>query len=104
MSSSAVPPSIFDKYPASAIITNADFVPRLLDLIYKSNARTDSYTIIVVGEVDHQIMPGVASNLRILPFDDVERGGYRMDRVVMPIPCTFPGGPSSERLLTIHMF
>ncbi|KAF8634354.1 hypothetical protein AX15_000965 [Amanita polypyramis BW_CC] len=86
VSSSTAVSSIFDKYRTSAIVTNAEFVPHLLDLIYKSDARTNNYTIIVVGEVDYRIATGIVSNLRILRFNDVERDGYRMDKVLVPAP------------------
>ena len=80
---------MLNKHPASAIIATAESVPRMLDLIYKSNAKSSHVTIIVVGEVSHQIAVGVASNIRLLRFSDVERNGYRADRVLASPPRMF---------------
>lgn len=80
---------MLNKHPTSAIIVTAEFVPRMLDLIYKSKAKSSHVTVIVVGEVSHQIAVGVASNIRLLRFSDVERNGYRADRVLTSPPRMF---------------
>lgn len=80
---------MLNKHPTSAIITTAEFVPRMLDLIYKSKAKSSHVTIIVVGEVSHQIAAGVASNIRLLRFSDVEKNGDHADRVLTSPPRMF---------------
>ena len=48
-----------NQHPTSAIIATAEFVPRVLDLIYKSEANEAHIVVIVVGEVSHQMTAGV---------------------------------------------
>ncbi len=78
-----------NQHPTSAIIATAEFVPRVLDLIYKSEANEAHIVVIVVGEVSHQMTAGVASNIRLLRFSDIERNGYRADRVLTSPPRMF---------------
>jgi long-chain acyl-CoA synthetase len=47
------------------------------------------YTIIVVGEPTKGTMASVASNLKILRFEDVEREGTKREKVLSPIPSEF---------------
>jgi len=86
VSSTAIISSVMNQHPTSAIIATAEFVPRVLDLIYKSEANKTHIAVIVVGEVNHQMMAGVASNIRLLGFSDVERNGYCADRVLTSPP------------------
>lgn len=78
-----------NQHPTSVIIATAEFVPRVLDLICKSEANKTHIAVIVVGEVSHQMTAGVAGNIRLLRFSDVERNGYRADRVLTSPPRMF---------------
>lgn len=44
------------------------------------------YTIIVVGEPTKGMMASVASNLKLLRFEEVEREGSKREKVLSPIP------------------
>jgi long-chain acyl-CoA synthetase len=44
------------------------------------------YTIIVVGEPTKGMMASVASNLKLLRFEEVEREGTKREKVLSPIP------------------
>ncbi|KAK2460525.1 hypothetical protein APHAL10511_006995 [Amanita phalloides] len=86
VSSAAVLSLVFDQHPTSAIITNAGFVPRLLTLIYRSKLKSSHMIIIAIGEVSHQVTASVPNNVQLLRFSDIEKDGYRTERVLVPLP------------------
>ena len=78
--------SIIKAHPPSAIICHAFLVPQLLEHLYDEGHRHVEYTIIVVGEPTKGMMASVASNLKLLQFEDVEREGTKRQKLLSPIP------------------
>ncbi|KAK7466955.1 hypothetical protein VKT23_004019 [Stygiomarasmius scandens] len=77
---------VLESHPPSAIITNAELLPSLLELIYDGGENTQKYTIVVVGEPSAHAMASVASKIRVLRWDDVEREGNKVEKILSPIP------------------
>ena len=75
-----------DSHPPSAIITHADFLPHLLELVYDVH-ESAHHTIIVVGEPDSKIVHD--EQARILKFDDLERQGAKLEAVQPSVPGMF---------------
>jgi len=73
---------ILDTHPPSAIITQAEFLPTLLELIYDAGEEGKHHTIIVVGEPSHSVMASVASKVKILVWADVEREGFKVEKIM----------------------
>jgi long-chain acyl-CoA synthetase len=61
-------------------------LPGILELIYDSDERQNEYTIVVVDELPREVRAGVASNIKLLPFEDVEREGVRVEKILSPVP------------------
>lgn len=77
---------MLDSHPPSAIITHAEILPQILELIYDSGESGRHHTIIVVGEPTAQTMASVASKVKILHWADVEREGVRVEKIISPLP------------------
>ena len=76
-----------DHHPPSAIITNAEFLPHLLELIYDTN--DDSHhTVIVVGELATKVTQGLG-HTRVLSWTEIERQGTQLQQI--------PGSPAGKR-------
>ncbi|KAH9854063.1 acetyl-CoA synthetase-like protein [Lenzites betulinus] len=73
---------VLDRHPPSAIITQAEFLPHLLELVYDSNEGSH-HTIIVVGDIDSVALPR-STNVKIVHWDDIERGGAAADKPALP--------------------
>jgi len=58
----------------------------LLELIYDGGENTQKYTIVVVGEPSAHAMASVVSKIRVLRWDDVEREGNKVEKILSPIP------------------
>ncbi|OCH95584.1 acetyl-CoA synthetase-like protein [Obba rivulosa] len=65
---------VLDTHPPSAIITHAQFLPFLLELIYDSR-ESSHHKIIVVGEPDGKDV----KDLPLFRFDEIEREGVSID-------------------------
>lgn len=86
LTSSSLLSRVIKAYAPSAIICHAFLVPHLLEHLYDEGHRHVEYTIIVVGEPTKGTMASVASNLKIVRFEDVEREGTKRVKVLSPIP------------------
>jgi len=89
LTSSKLLSSVIKAHPPSAIICHAFLVPLLLEHLYDEGHRHVEYTIIVVGEPTKGMMASVASNLKLLRFENVEREGVKREKVLSPIPSEF---------------
>ncbi|RDB24239.1 Long-chain-fatty-acid--CoA ligase 5 [Hypsizygus marmoreus] len=86
LSSSKLLSYVLESHVPSAIITHADLLPQILELIYESDDRSGNHTIIVVGEPSARTMASVASNVKVLNFVDVEREGVKVEKIISPLP------------------
>lgn len=75
---------VLDRHPPSAIITQVEFLPHLLELVYDSNEGSH-HTIIVVGDVNSVTLPR-STNVKIVHWDDIERGGAVANKPVLSAP------------------
>lgn len=78
LTSSSLLSPVLDHHPPSAIITHAEFLPQLLELVYDTSEGSH-HTIIVVGEPNHKVTQGVQA--RILKFEELERQGAVLEPV-----------------------
>lgn len=74
---------VLENHPPSAIITDAEFLPQLLELVYDTHEGAH-HTIIVVGEPSHKATQGLQA--RILKFEDLERQGAVLEAVQPSTP------------------
>lgn len=79
---------VLDSHPPDAIITEAALLPQLLELIYDAGAGS-RHTIVVVGEPAPGAMAIVASNVKVIKFEDVEREGVKVEKILSPVPSQF---------------
>ncbi|KAF8876510.1 hypothetical protein CPB84DRAFT_1795786 [Gymnopilus junonius] len=86
LSSSKLLAPVLEAHPPSAIITHAFLLPQLLELIYDSSERTTEHIIIVVGDPSSQTMASVASNVKLFKFGELEREGFKVEKVLSPAP------------------
>lgn len=86
ISSSTLLAPVFESHIPTAIITHAELLPQILELIYDAGDRTGNHTIIVVGEPSPQAMASVVSTVKILRFPDIEREGVRVEKSISPLP------------------
>jgi long-chain acyl-CoA synthetase len=84
--------SVLDNHPPSAIITEAEFLPQLLELIYDTNEGSH-HTVIVVGEPDVKFARSLGQ-VRVVKFSDVERQGIESEQ----LPPTATGMFAIERI------
>ncbi|KAI0670544.1 acetyl-CoA synthetase-like protein [Trametes maxima] len=84
LSSLAVLSPVLENHPPSVIITQAEFLHRLLELIYDWN-ESGHHTIVVVGDISGLKLPRL-DNVRIVDWDTVEREGASADKPVLPVP------------------
>ena len=75
---------VLENHPPSIIITQADFLRHLLELIYDSN-ESEHHTIVAVGDITSANLPRV-DNVKILKWDDVEAQGASADKPALPVP------------------
>ena len=85
--------SVLENHPPSAIITEAEFLPHLLELIYDSHEGSH-HTVVVVGKPTAKYAQGV-NQIRVIEFTELERQGAQLDQVVSPSTSEFcvPHGP-----------
>ncbi|KAJ7752042.1 hypothetical protein B0H16DRAFT_1547206 [Mycena metata] len=77
---------VLESHPPSAIITHASMLTQILELIYDAGEASRNHTIIVVGEPSPQAMASVASKVKVLKWEDVEREGVRVEKIISPLP------------------
>ncbi|KAF9050711.1 hypothetical protein BDZ89DRAFT_1057149 [Hymenopellis radicata] len=77
---------ILDSHPPTVIITHAELLPQLLELIYDAGEAGQHHTIVIVGDPSPQAMATVASKVKVLRWDDVEREGVKSQKILSPIP------------------
>ena len=77
--------TVLENHPPSAIITEAEFLPQLLELIYDSH-ESSHHTVIVVGEPAKKYDHGL-NQIKVVQFAELERQGSQMD----PIASVSPG-------------
>lgn len=75
--------SVLEKHPPSVIITQAEFLTQVLELIYDSN-ESEHHTVVIVGDISGFKLPG--SKVRILHWDDIEREGASIAKTALPVP------------------
>jgi len=85
VSSSNLLSPVLESHPPSAIITHAEFLHQILEVIYDAG-EGGHHTIIVVGEPSPQALASVASQVKVLKFSDVERDGVRVEKILSPPP------------------
>ncbi|TRM61829.1 hypothetical protein BD626DRAFT_404925 [Schizophyllum amplum] len=85
LSSATLLDPVLEQHPPSAIITHAEFLGSILELIYEAGEH-EHHTIIVVGEPSPRVMASVASRVKVLNFEDVEREGFRVEKTLTPLP------------------
>ncbi|GLB35348.1 putative AMP-binding enzyme [Lyophyllum shimeji] len=85
LSSSKLLSYVLESFPPDAIITHANMLPQILELIYDGD-KTGNHTIIVVGETTPRDLASVASNIKVLNFADVEREGNRVAKIISSVP------------------
>jgi long-chain acyl-CoA synthetase len=60
-----------------------------LELIYDSADRDTQHLIILVGDPSTQALASVASNVRVLKFADLEREGFKVEKILSPLPSLY---------------
>jgi hypothetical protein len=63
---------------------------QVLELIYDAGEANRNHTIIVVGEPSPQSMASVASRVKVLKWSDVEREGFKVEKIISPLPSESP--------------
>jgi long-chain acyl-CoA synthetase len=86
ISSSTLLTPVLESHLPTAIITHAELLSEILELIYDAGDRSGNHTIIVVGEPSPQAMASVASTIKVLKFPEVEREGVRVEKSISPLP------------------
>ncbi|KAJ3559882.1 hypothetical protein NM688_g72 [Phlebia brevispora] len=76
LSSKSLLSPCLESHPPSAIITEAEFLPQLLELVYDIKEGSH-YPIIVVGEPKIK----VDDNMRVFKWEDIERRGAQLPEV-----------------------
>lgn len=71
---------VLETHPPTAIITDADFIPLLLELIY--DAREYDHKIIVVGKYEGNHHPKTAKQVEIIPWAQIETDGANITESV----------------------
>jgi len=67
--------TVLENHPPSAIVTNAEFLPHILELIYDSNEH-NHHTVVVVGDLDaDKDYTKIAKHVNLIRFNDVEKIG-----------------------------
>ncbi|CDO70739.1 hypothetical protein BN946_scf184798.g54 [Trametes cinnabarina] len=84
LSSLSLLSTVLENHPPSAIITQADFLTQLLEHVYDIN-ESNNHTIIVVGDIDSLKLPRL-NNIKIVPWDDLEREGASVEKAALPVP------------------
>ena len=79
LTSKALLSPFLDHHPPSAIITDAEFLPHLLELIYDADGDSH-HTVIVAGELPTKLSQGL-EQVRILKWDDIERQGAQLQQI-----------------------
>lgn len=64
---------VLDKHPPSAIITDTDFLPHIIEQIYDLNQHHDT-TVIVVGDPG-SVGAKLTKEMDLLKFGDIEKEG-----------------------------
>ncbi|KAF9036762.1 hypothetical protein BJ165DRAFT_1505745 [Panaeolus papilionaceus] len=86
LASSTLLSAVLDAHTPNAIITHAFLLPHLLEHIYDSGNQHTQYTIVVVGEPSAQTKASVASNIKVLDFAEVEREGFKSQKILSTLP------------------
>jgi long-chain acyl-CoA synthetase len=95
ISSSTLLAPVLESHLPAAIITHAELLPQVLELIYDAGDKTGNHTIILVGEPSPQAMASVASRVKVLKFSEVEREGVRVEKTITPLPSESCSSPAS---------
>ncbi|KAK0228337.1 hypothetical protein IW262DRAFT_1350397 [Armillaria fumosa] len=77
---------ILESHPPTVIVTHAELLLQLLELIYDAGESDQHHTIIIVGEPSAQAMARVASKVKVLKWEDVEREGVKTEKILSPVP------------------
>lgn len=85
---------VLEKHPPNAIITDATFLPHVLEIIY--DAHEHHHKVIVVGESDSNIKPKALKEVEIHSWNDVESNGK--------VPQAPKNAPQSGSAYTVSFF
>ncbi|OBZ75164.1 Long-chain-fatty-acid--CoA ligase 5 [Grifola frondosa] len=75
---------VLDSHPPSVIITHANFLSSLLEVIYDAN-ESAHHIVIVVGKLTNANVHKM-DKLRVLQWEDVEREGASTEQMTLPQP------------------
>lgn len=84
VASASVISPVLERHPPSVIITNAELLQHLLELIYDAH-ESEHHTIVVTGDVSGVKLPKV-DHVKILMWDDIEADGAAATKAVLPVP------------------
>ena len=84
VASASVLSPVLESHPPSVIITDAEFLPHLLELIYDAH-ESEHHTIVVVGDADGAKLPKL-NNVKILNWDAIEAEGAAATKSPLPLP------------------
>ncbi|KAL1947959.1 hypothetical protein VTO73DRAFT_13683 [Trametes versicolor] len=95
LSSLALLSPVFENHAPSVIISQAEFLPQLLELVYEAN-ESSQHTIVVVGDISNAKLPR-SNNVKIVKWEDVEREGASADKPALSVP-------NPEEVFTVSFF
>ncbi|KAK0210546.1 hypothetical protein DFS33DRAFT_1293946 [Desarmillaria ectypa] len=77
---------ILESHPPTVIVTHAELLLQLLELIYDAGESEQHHIIVIVGEPSAQAMARVASKVKVLKWEDVEREGVKTEKILSQAP------------------
>jgi hypothetical protein len=77
--------SVLESHPPTAIVVEGNFLPDLLELIFKRHELANHF-IIVVGEVDQKVLSEVPKQTRLAFWDHIEAQGKAGTTISSPAP------------------
>ncbi|TBU47951.1 acetyl-CoA synthetase-like protein [Dichomitus squalens] len=84
VASASVLSPVLERHPPSVIITDAEVLPHLLELIFDAH-ESEHHTIVVVGDISGAKLPKL-NNVKILRWDDIETEGAAATKSPLPVP------------------
>ncbi len=84
VASSGVISPVLESHPPSVIITNAELLQHILELIYDAH-ESEHHTIVVTGDINGLKLPKL-DHVKILMWDDIEADGAAATKAALPVP------------------
>ena len=91
---------VLEIHPPSAIITDAKFLPHILELISESN-ESGHHTVIVVGDFDPKVVVKEGNILKVLKWTDIEGAGST-GAITIATPSAYSFTCLSNSVLILH--